>query len=200
MKASQDLGAQSFGKVLGCPVGITRCGNYFGGYDFNFDRLIPGVVRSIVQGEAPQLRSNGQFTRDFLYIEDAVDVQLLLAEQLAVNPGLYGEPFNFSYGENIQVVDIIHQICDIMGTRIEPILGDSADTEITHMQLSSDKAQELLDWKPAVGFQAGLERTVAWYTDYFKGEVLTPSLRRVSPPPTRSTQWYRSDRAPRPDR
>ncbi len=169
-KASQDLCAQTFGKVFGSHVGITRCGNYFGGYDFNFERLVPGVVRSITRNEAPSLRSNGRFTRDFLYIEDAVEVQLLLAEQLAKNPVLYGEAFNFSYGERIEVVDIIRKICEIMGTRLEPILGDSAGSEIPHMQLNSEKARDLLGWKPSIGFAAGLERTVEWYTDYFRGQ------------------------------
>src|SRR5687767_12616772 len=110
-KASQDYAAQCYGKIFKCPVAVTRCGNFFGGYDFNFTRLIPGVIRSILKGDVPILRSNGRFTRDFLYIEDAVDAQLLLAERLAENPGLYGEAFNFSYGDRIEVRDVAQRIC-----------------------------------------------------------------------------------------
>ena len=170
-KAAQDLAAQSYGKVYGSAVGVTRCGNYFGGYDFNFDRLIPGVVRSIVAGEPPTLRSNGKFTRDFLYIEDAVDVQLLLAEQLATRPELQGEPFNFSYGTQIEVIDIVRSVCSIMGSSLRPEILDNVRIEIPHQQLSSDKAEEMLGWRPAIGFDEGLARTVRWYTDYFTKNV-----------------------------
>jgi CDP-glucose 4,6-dehydratase len=166
-KASQDFAAQTYGKIYKCPVAVTRCGNYFGGYDFNFTRLIPGVVRSIMQGEAPTLRSNGRFTRDFLHIEDAVDVQLLLAQRLSDDPTLYGEAFNFSYGECIEVLDIVHRICQLMNAPLAPVVNENLTPEIPHMQLSSEKARQRLDWKPLLGFSQGLERTVRWYRDYF---------------------------------
>ncbi len=166
-KASQDLTAQSYGKVFGSRVAVTRCGNYFGGYDFNFTRLIPGVVRSVMQGEAPSLRSNGRFTRDFLYIEDAADVQMLVAERLAGNKELHGEAFNFSYGEQLEVIDLVRQICGLLGSKLDPVVRDDVTTEIPHMHLSSDKAKRMLQWEPSYGFQQGLERTVDWYRNYF---------------------------------
>ena len=166
-KASQDYAAQSYGKIFKCPVAITRCGNYFGGYDFNFTRLIPSVVRSIMQGTPPILRSNGRFTRDFLYIDDAVDVQLLLAQRLSENPELYGEAFNFSYGERIEVRNIVHRICRLLDAPFDPVLGEDPTREIPHMELSSEKARRLLDWKPSYGFDRGLKRTVRWYRDHF---------------------------------
>jgi CDP-glucose 4,6-dehydratase len=173
-KASQDFAAQSYGKIFNLPVAVTRCGNYFGGHDFNFTRLIPGVVQSIMQGEAPVLRSNGQFTRDFLYIEDAVDVQLLLAQKLSANPTLSGEAFNFSYGERVKVLDIVRQICRLLDAPFDPVVNENSRTEIPHIELSSDKAKHLLDWHPSHGFVTGLERTVAWYRHYFE-EELDPS-------------------------
>jgi CDP-glucose 4,6-dehydratase len=167
-KASQDFAAQTYGKIFKCPVAVTRCGNYFGGYDFNFTRLIPGVVRSIMQGEAPTLRSNGRFSRDFLHIDDAVDVQLLLAQRLSDDPTLYGEAFNFSYGERIEVLDIVHRICRLLDSPLAPIVNENSTPEISHMQLSSEKARTRLDWTPSRGFSQGLERTVQWYRDYFE--------------------------------
>ncbi len=166
-KAAQDFAAQSYGKVYQCPVAITRCGNYFGGYDFNLTRLIPGVVRNIVQGTPPVLRSNGRFTRDFLYIEDAVDVQLLLAERLSQDPALYGEAFNFSYGQRLEVLAIVQRICELLDSPFAPVVNEAVTAEIPHIELSSEKARRLLDWKPSHGFDAGLERTVRWYRDYF---------------------------------
>lgn len=166
-KASQDFAAQTYGKVYKCPVAITRCGNYFGGYDFNFTRLIPGVVRSIMGGKPPILRSNGRFSRDFLHIDDAVDVQLLLAERLSEDPTLYGEAFNFSYGERIEVLDIVHRISGLLDSPFSPQVNENSTPEIPHMQLCSEKARTRLNWKPAHGFNQGLERTVRWYRDYF---------------------------------
>ncbi len=172
-KASQDFAAQSYGKIFGCPVAVTRCGNYFGGYDFNLTRLIPGVVRNIMQGKPPMLRSNGRFTRDFLYIEDAVDVQLLLGQRLSEDATLYGEAFNFSYGERLEVLDIVLRICRLLHAPFAPVVNETVTAEIPHIQLSSEKARQLLDWKPSHGFLTGLERTVFWYRDYFARD-LTP--------------------------
>jgi CDP-glucose 4,6-dehydratase len=166
-KASQDLLAQSYGRIYGMPVAVTRCANYYGGFDLNFTRLIPGVLKSILRGEAPVLRSDGRFTRDFLYIEDAVDVQLLLAQRLAEDPSLRGEAFNFSYGEHLEVLEIIRRLTSLTGSRIEPIVNNSTQTEIRHMHLSSEKAVERLEWRPRVGFDEGLRRTVDWYAEYF---------------------------------
>jgi CDP-glucose 4,6-dehydratase len=165
-KASQDLAAQSFGRVYGVPVAITRCGNYFGPYDFNFSRLMPGVCESLAAGRRPHLRSDGRFTRDFLYIEDAADVQLLLAERLARDPSLYGQAFNFSYGEQLEVIDIVERITALAGLALQPVVADDVQAEIRHMHLSSDKARRLLDWHPRVGFDEGLRRTVDWYLSF----------------------------------
>jgi dTDP-glucose 4,6-dehydratase len=167
-KASQDLAAQSYGKTYGLPIAVTRCGNYFGAFDFNFTRLIPGVVRDVMEGRRPVLRSDGRFTRDFLYIEDAVDVQLLLAERLAVDRSIYGEAFNFSYGEQLEVIDIVRRIAELMGKPVEPVVNNTVQAEIRHMHLSSNKAIQFLNWQPGCGFDEGLRRTLKWYADYYQ--------------------------------
>jgi CDP-glucose 4,6-dehydratase len=168
-KAAQDLIAQSYGKIYGVRTAVTRCANYYGGFDMNFTRLIPGTLRSILHGETPVLRSDGRFTRDFLYIEDAVDIQLLVGERLAADPSLSGEPFNFSYGEPIEVLEVIRRLTRLTGSRIEPIIRDDTRTEIRHMHLSSEKARTRLGWNPRFGFEEGLRRTVAWYRQHFAG-------------------------------
>jgi len=165
-KATQDQAAQCYGKIFKCPVAVTRCGNYFGGYDFNFSRLIPGVVRSVLRGETPTLRSNGRFKRDFLYIEDAVDAHLLVAKQLAANPALSGEAFNFSYGEHLEVRDIVQRICQLLDAPLKPVINENSTAEIPEMLLSSEKAKQVLGWKPSCDFNVGLERTVKWYREF----------------------------------
>lgn len=170
-KASQDLAAQSFGKIYGLPVAVTRCANYFGPYDFNWTRLLPNICESLAAGTTPTLRSDGHFTRDFLYIEDAVDIQLLLAEKLATDTSLHGEAFNFSYGEQIEVIEIVRQVVALAGRDVEPIVQNGATAEIRHMHLSSQKAESILGWQPRVGFAEGLKRTVRWYLDYFRSQT-----------------------------
>ncbi len=106
-KASQDLAAQSFGKIYDLRVAVTRCGNFFGpAMTLNFTRLMPSACRSLANGERPVLRSDGLATRDFVYIEDAVEAQMLLARRLADDPTLNGEAFNFLYGAPIEVREI----------------------------------------------------------------------------------------------
>ncbi|MDH5739578.1 MAG: GDP-mannose 4,6-dehydratase [Nitrospira sp.] len=166
-KASQDHAAQCYGKIYKCPVAITRCGNFFGGYDFNFTRLIPGAIQSILQGDTPILRSNGRFTRDFLYVEDAVDAQLLLAQQLSENDALYGEAFNFSYGEHVEVREIIQRVCRLLDASVDPVVNENSAEEIPNMQLSCEKAKQYLGWKPSYNLTTGLEHTVNWYREHF---------------------------------
>lgn len=167
-KATQDLVAQSYGKVYGLPTVITRCGNYFGGFDFNFTRLIPSTMKDLSEGRRPELRSHGRFTRDFLYIEDAAEIQLMLAERVAEDPSLYGEAFNFSHGVQLEIIDIVRRIAELTGKPIEPVVHDNARAEIPHIHLSSEKATERLGWEPLFSFDEGLRRAVEWYSRYFK--------------------------------
>lgn len=165
-KAAQDLIAQSYGKVYGLPVAVTRCANYFGGWDFNWHRIIPGTIRSIMAGGPVTLRSDGKFTRDFLYIEDAVDAQLLLAQNLPRQQSLRGEAFNFSLEIDIEILDIVRRLCDLMHYRGEPQVNATAQAEIRFMQVNSAKARRTLNWAPRFEFDAALAATVAWYRDH----------------------------------
>jgi CDP-glucose 4,6-dehydratase len=169
-KASEDLVAQSYGKVYGLPVGVTRCGNFFGSYDLNATRLIPGTLEMLARGERPVLRSDGRSTRDFLYVEDAADAQMLLAEHLSSRPELYGEAFNFSYGLQLEVLEVVGRVMALAGREDAPIIDATTQSEIPHLHLSSDKAQQLLGWQPATGFDEGLARTVRWYLQHFSDQ------------------------------
>ena len=87
---------RSYADTYDLPVAITRCGNFFGGGDLNWNRIVPGTIRSVLRGERPVIRSDGQFVRDYFYVEDGAAAYMLLAEQLAGEPNLRGEAFNFS--------------------------------------------------------------------------------------------------------
>jgi CDP-glucose 4,6-dehydratase len=128
-------------------------------------------MKDLAEGKRPELRSNGRFTRDFLYIEDAVEIQFMLAERLAEDRSLYGEAFNFSYGAPIEVIEIVRRLAELTGQSIEPIVNESVRDEIPHMHLSCEKATKRLGWKPLFSLDEGLRRTVEWYSQYFKSRT-----------------------------
>jgi CDP-glucose 4,6-dehydratase len=165
-KATQDLLAQSYGRLFGLNIGITRCGNFFGGYDFAFERIIPYTIAQVLKGEAPVLRSDGQFTRDFLYVEEAARAHLLLAEKLAGDVSLRGEAFNFSHGVEITVLRLVQGILALMGSNLEPVIASTAKAEIEHMRLDSGKAKMKLGWQAELDFEAALRRTIDWYREH----------------------------------
>lgn len=162
-KATQDMIAQGWGRTYKMAVGVTRCGNYFGGWDETESRIVPGTIRSVLRGEPPVLRSDGNFTRDFLYIEDAVDAQLLFGERLASDPSLQGSAFNFSSEVELTVLEIVHRVLTEMGSGLAPVIANTARAEIPLMRLSNDRSRAVLGWRPEVGFDEGLRRTIDWY-------------------------------------
>jgi CDP-glucose 4,6-dehydratase len=166
-KSCADLIAQCYAKTWKVPVAITRCGNFFGGGDLNWNRIVPGTIRSILRDEAPVIRSDGSFIRDYVYVEDAVDCYLLLAERLRADNSLAGEAFNFSTDDPRNVLEIVDMIRSQMGSKQKPTILNEATNEIREQHLDSSKARAVLGWRPRYGIVDGLGRTIAWYREYF---------------------------------
>jgi CDP-glucose 4,6-dehydratase len=163
-KSCADLISRSYFVSYGLPVVVTRCGNFFGAGDLNYNRLVPGTIRSLTQGERPVIRSDGKYIRDYLYVEDGVEAYLTLAEELATNSALAGEAFNFSYGLRLNVMDMVKKISAQMGKEeLEPEILGQAHNEIPVQCLNSDKAKKMLSWGPRFGFDEGMKRTISWY-------------------------------------
>jgi len=167
-KSCADLISLAYAKSFGSPVAITRCGNFYGGGDLNWNRIVPGTIRSIVRGQRPVIRSDGTFIRDYFYVEDGAAAYMLLAERLAADPSIRGEAFNFSNEIQITVRDLAQQILDAMGSPLELDIRNEASNEIKHQYLSAAKARERLGWAPLFRIDEGLRRTVAWYTEFFE--------------------------------
>lgn len=167
-KSCADLIAQSYAHTYDLPVVVTRCGNFFGGGDLNWNRIVPGTIRSIIRGRPPLIRSDGTFVRDYFYIEDGAAAYTLLAEKLAADRTLAGQAFNFSNEVQVTVLEMVRQILKLMDSDLEPIVQDQAAGEITHQYLSAEKARKALGWKPRFSLDAGLKRTIAWYRQYFQ--------------------------------
>ena len=165
-KVCADVIAQSYAQSYGLPVAITRCGNFYGGGDLNWNRVVPGTIRSLLHGERPLIRSNGRFVRDYLYVEDGAAAYMTLAEQLLSDPSLRGEAFNFAGGE-IDVLGLVARIAQAMGSELQPVVLDQASNEIPVQVLSSQKALARLGWKPEHTLDQGLAKAIAWYRRYF---------------------------------
>ena len=165
-KSCADLIATTYANTYGLPVTVTRCGNFFGGGDTNFNRVVPGTIRSIIRGERPIVRSDGLFIRDYFYVEDGAAAYMLLAESLARDANIRGEAFNFSNEEGISVLDLITRISRLMGSDLQPDIRDEATNEIREQRLSAAKARQQLGWKPLFSLDEGLNRTIEWYRKF----------------------------------
>lgn len=167
-KSCADLIAQSYAKTFGLPVSVTRCGNLYGGGDLNWNRIVPGTVRSIIRGNRPVIRSDGKFVRDYFYVEDAAQANIALAEKLAKNRKLVGEAFNFSEDKPLTVVELVRRVLIAMDSKLKPVILNQAANEIPKQFLSSKKARRVLGWRPRIGMDEGLSRTIAWYRRFFQ--------------------------------
>jgi len=167
-KSCADLIAQAYAATYNLPVSITRCGNFYGGGDLNWNRVVPGTIRSILRGERPIIRSDGQFIRDYLYVEDGAAAYMRLAEQLASRPELAGMAFNFSNEIQLTVLQLVQKILDKMGSDLTPDVQGRALKEIRWQYLKAERARELLHWAPEFTIDQGLERTIAWYRQMFE--------------------------------
>jgi CDP-glucose 4,6-dehydratase len=165
-KSCSDLIAHAYAHTYGLPVAITRCGNFYGGGDLNWSRLVPGTIRSLVRGDRPVIRSDGAHVRDYFYVEDGAAACLLLAERLTADPSLRGEAFNFSNELQITVLELVGRIAALTGADLEPEIRAEAENEIRHQYLSAAKARRLLDWEPLYDLDEGLRRTIDWYREF----------------------------------
>ena len=165
-KACADMISLSFAKTFDMPIAITRCGNFFGGGDLNWNRLIPGTIRSIIRNKVPVIRSDGALIRDYIYVEDAVGAYMTLSKSLSLNPNLKGEAFNFSNETQRSVLDLTTTIINSLGSSLKPMIQGENHGEIPAQYLDSSKARDILGWAPKFGLDDGLRKTIAWYKKY----------------------------------
>jgi CDP-glucose 4,6-dehydratase len=165
-KSCADLIAQSYATTYKTPVAVTRCGNFYGGGDLNWNRIVPGTIRSVLRGQRPVIRSDGQFVRDYFYAEDGAAVNMVLAEALARDPELRGEAFNFSNEIQVTVLELVERLLALMDSDLRPDVRNEATNEIRHQYLSAEKARRMLAWQPHFTLDEGLRRTIDWYTTF----------------------------------
>jgi CDP-glucose 4,6-dehydratase len=165
-KSCADLIAQAYATTYGLPLAITRCGNFYGGGDLNWNRIVPGTIRSLLRGQRPVIRSDGLSVRDYFYVEDGAAAYLMLAERLAADPSLRGQAFNFSNEIQVTVLDLVRRIARLISSAQEPDVRNEATNEIRHQYLSAAKARQVLGWAPLFDLDEGLRRTIGWYQEH----------------------------------
>jgi len=167
-KSCADLISMAYHRTYKLPVCITRCGNFYGGGDLNFNRIVPGTIRSVIRNERPIIRSDGLYIRDYIYILDAVEAYLLLAEKMD-DKHIHGEAFNFSNESQYTVLEITRAILKEMKREdLQPEVLNIVEGEINHQYLSATKAGDILGWRPRYSLQEGLKETIDWYRDFFE--------------------------------
>jgi len=164
-KVCADVLARSYFRSFGLPVIVTRNANTYGGGDLNFGRIIPGAIISSLKGEELIIRSDGTPERDYLYVKDAVESYLSLAENIE-NKELQGQAFNTGSGIPLSVLDLFKLIIKLTGKEIEPKVVGEATKEISRQYLSVKKVNETIGWKAKYTLEEGLKETIDWYRNY----------------------------------
>lgn len=162
-KVAMEVVARSYAATYDLPVTITRCGNLYGGGDLNWSRLVPGTIRSVLEGKPPIIRSDGTPVRDYLHVSDGAAGVLNLAAAVHARPAVRGEAFNFAAHTRLTAVGLVHRILGLMHSDLEPRILAEVLHEIPEQRLSSVKARRVLEWRPKVSIDAGLREAIDWY-------------------------------------
>ena len=165
-KSCTDILALTYHHTYRLPVCVTRCGNFYGGGDLNWNRIVPGTIRSVLRNERPVIRSDGSYIRDYFYVKDGAAAYLHLAECMARQPEVIGHAFNFSTEMQVTVLQMVSRIMNLMGSRLQPDVRGEAQNEIKHQYLSAAKARRMLAWEPHYSLDAALQETIAWYHSF----------------------------------
>jgi CDP-glucose 4,6-dehydratase len=179
-KSCADIISLTYAHTYKLPVCVTRCGNFYGGGDMNWNRIVPGTIRSLARGERPVIRSDGTYVRDYFYVKDGAAAYLHLAERMVATPEVCGHAFNFSTELQVTALDMVRRITAQFGSPLKPVILGEARNEIKHQYLSAEKARRMLDWAPQFDLDSSLRETVEWYRDFFAPAQAAGQLRRAA--------------------
>jgi CDP-glucose 4,6-dehydratase len=178
-KSCTDILALTYYHTYRLPVCVTRCGNFYGGGDLNWNRIVPGTIRSVYRNERPVIRSDGSYVRDYFYVKDGASAYLHLAECMTLRPEVLGHAFNFSTEIQVTALEMVGTILRLMSSRLEPDVRGEASNEIKHQYLSAAKARQMLAWTPRYQLDQALAETISWYQAYLVsagGSACSPAI------------------------
>ena len=158
-KSSMDLICQSYFATYNLPIAITRFGNVYGEGDLHFDRIIPGICKAVIRNEALDIRSDGTYVRDYLYVKDVVNGCITLLKNIDI---IHGEAFNFSSKDNLSVMELISKAEKLLDTKINYKILNNVKNEIPYQHLNDSKIR-MFGWKSEYDFNSTLKTTLQWY-------------------------------------
>jgi len=151
-----------FSKVFGLETVSLRYFNFFGPYQdptSQYAAAIPAFVTAILKGRPPTIYGDGEQSRDFTYVDNVVEANLLAARAARTE----GQVVNVACGEAVTVNQIVDMINESAGKRVEPEYTDPRPGDVKHSLADITAARKLIGYKPVVAFREGLERAIEWY-------------------------------------
>ena len=167
-KACADIISRSYAKAFNLQVCVTRFVNIYGPGDVNWDRIIPGTIKSLINNKKPILRSNGRFLRDYLFIDDVVNGYIMLGNAMQ-NKKVKGLAINFGSGKPITVLNLVKKMLKINNNNSKfYIIKNKVKNEIKDQYSGYQLAKETINWKPKISLKEGLVKTFFWYKKRIK--------------------------------
>ena len=163
-KSAAWLFCNMYHRTLGYPIVTLRPFTAYGPRQSE-RALIPQTILSALRGEDFAM-TGGEQTRDFTYVDDVVDGYI----RASLSEKAIGQTINLGTGEEHAIKDVVLKVLELMGHPVRPLIGalPYRPREIWRLYTDSSKARELLGWKPQVSLEAGLRKTIEWYTEKFK--------------------------------
>lgn len=162
-KSCEDLIAQTYAKTYNLPIVITRFGNVYGEGDLHFDRIVPGICKSVIRHAALDIRSDGTFIRDYVYVKDVALAYLFLLDRVS---DLSGEAFNVGSRTTCSVLELVRKAKLALHKPVSYTIRNTAINEIPYQHLVDKKIRKL-GWKNRWLFEKSIRKTYRWYQSYF---------------------------------
>ncbi|MBC7656733.1 MAG: dTDP-glucose 4,6-dehydratase, partial [Frankiaceae bacterium] len=182
-KAASDHLVRAFHHTFGLPVLTTNCSNNYGPYQFP-EKLIPLIIQKATAGSPLPVYGDGLNVRDWLFVSDHC-----AAIRRVLEAGRIGETYNVGGDAERKNIDVVNAICALLDVRQPRADGQPRASQVTYVKdrpghdrryaIDAAKLKRELGWKPMVGFEDGMSRTVNWYLDNeaWVGRVLDGSYR-----------------------
>ena len=159
-KSATDLITTTYCKTYGIPAVVTRFGNIYGEGDQNMSRIIPGIMNSIIKDQTLEIRSDGTFIRDYLYVKDVVAGYILLAQNI---DKVSGQAYNFGSDDTLSVLELIEKVEKALGKKIKYKIQNTAKNEIPYQSLDYSKIKKEIGWEPKETVSSTASRILGWY-------------------------------------
>jgi CDP-glucose 4,6-dehydratase len=169
-KSCADLLARTYFLTYQLPLAIARMGIVYGGGDLNFERLVPGAMKSVAEGKPPMVRTDGKQVREFIYADDMASAYITLAEHVDEKKKVQGEAFNFGTEEKHSVLQVAQKAAEAAGSKAKPQILGEQDGGPKELTLSCAKARKVLGWKAKWPLAKGMKETAAWYGKHLKAK------------------------------